>query len=160
MKYTIMKYLRLSSEDIDLDGLEKYESNSIGNQRAYLDDFIAKVPEFAGCEILEAIDDGRTGTNFQRPGIQQVLDLAERGKINCVVVKDLSRFGRNYIEVGDYLEQKFPAWGIRFVSVSDMYDSENFQGVILEVLVYAPDRIEIKLNYADEYAMALARTGS
>ncbi len=128
MKYTVMKYLRLSAEDIDLDGLEKYESNSIANQRAYLDDFISKMPEFEGCEILEAIDDGRTGTNFQRPGVQQVLELAERGKINCVVVKDLSRFGRNYIEVGDYLEQKFPAWGVRFVSVADMYDSSSYEG--------------------------------
>jgi hypothetical protein len=70
MVYTIMKYLRISSEDIDLDGLDKYESNSIAHQRALLDDFISKMPEFGGCEILEAIDDGRTGTNFNRPGVQ------------------------------------------------------------------------------------------
>ena len=128
MKYTVMKYLRISSEDIDLDGLDKYESNSIVHQRALLDDFIAKMSEFDGCEILEASDDGRTGTNFNRPGVQEVLDLAQRGKIHCIVVKDLSRFGRNYLEVGDYLEQIFPAWGVRFVTVTDMYDSAQFHG--------------------------------
>jgi DNA invertase Pin-like site-specific DNA recombinase len=123
-----MKYLRISSEDIDLDGLEKYESNSIVNQRALLDDFIFKVPEFNGVEILEVIDDGRTGTNFQRPGVQKLLDLAERGKIQCIIVKDLSRFGRNYLEAGDYLEQIFPAWGVRFISVNDIYDSAAHNG--------------------------------
>lgn len=128
MKYTIMKYLRISSEDIDLDGLDKYESNSIAHQRALLDDFILKTPEFASCDIMEALDDGRTGTNFGRPGIQSVLDLAQRGKIQCIIVKDLSRFGRSYLEVGDYLEQLFPAWGVRFISVTDMYDSAQHIG--------------------------------
>jgi DNA invertase Pin-like site-specific DNA recombinase len=128
MRYAIMKYLRLSSEDIDLDGLGKYESNSIANQRAFLDDFISKMPETADGEILEAFDDGWTGTNFQRPGIKKVLDMAQQGKIHCIVVKDLSRFGRNYLEVGDYLEQIFPAWGIRFISINDMYDSANYNG--------------------------------
>ena len=128
MKYTIMKYLRISSEDIDLDGLEKYESNSVAHQRALLDDFISQIPEFEGCEVMEAIDDGRTGTNFQRPGVQKLFDLAQRGKVHCIMVKDLSRFGRNYLEVGDYLEQIFPAWGVRFISVNDMYDSAKHSG--------------------------------
>lgn len=128
MKYTIMKYLRISSEDIDLDGLDKYESNSVANQRALLDDFIYKTSEFDGCDIIEAVDDGRSGTNFQRPGIQQVLDLAQRGIIQCIIVKDLSRFGRNFLEVGDYLEQIFPTWGVRFISVTDMYDSAQYSG--------------------------------
>jgi DNA invertase Pin-like site-specific DNA recombinase len=118
-----MKYLRVSNEDGD-----NHESDSIGNQRALLDDFISKMLEFEGCEVMEAIDDGRTGTNFNRPGIQKVLDLAERGKIHCIVVKDLSRFGRNYLEVGNYLEQLFPAWNIRFISINDMYDSGNHKG--------------------------------
>jgi len=128
MKYVVMKYLRISSEDIDLDGLDKYESNSIANQRALLDDFISKTPEFGNCEVLEAIDDGRTGTNFNRPGIQKLLDFAQRGKIHCIIVKDLSRFGRNYLEVGDYLEQIFPALRVRFISVNDMYDSTQYNG--------------------------------
>jgi len=128
MSYTIMKYLRISSEDIDFDGLNNYESNSITLQRALLDDFIAKTPEFENCEILEAVDDGRSGTNFQRPGIQRVLELVERGKIQCVIVKDLSRFGRNHLEVGGYLEKLFPAKGVRFISVTELYDSAQHIG--------------------------------
>jgi len=123
MAYTVAKYLRISSEDIDLDGFDKYESNSIKNQRSLLDDFISKTPDFAGCEVIEELDDGRTGTNFSRPGVQRVIELARTGKIQCIIVKDLSRWGRNYIEVGDYLEQKFPKWGVRFISISDCYDS-------------------------------------
>jgi len=137
MSYVVAKYLRISDEDIDigrmdeqhpkdatsLDGLTKQESNSIGGQRALLDDFISNVPEFAGCEVIEALDDGRTGTNFSRPGAQQLIEMAEQGKVQCIIVKDLSRWGRNYIEVGDFLEQKFPAWGVRFISIGDNYDS-------------------------------------
>jgi DNA invertase Pin-like site-specific DNA recombinase len=128
MAYAIAKYLRISAEDIDLDGFDKYESNSIGNQRALLDDFIGRVPEFAGCEVIEELDDGRTGTHFQRPGVQHLLDLAKQGKVQCIVVKDLSRWGRNYLEVGDYLEQQFPAIGVRFISLNDAYDSAKLNG--------------------------------
>ena len=128
MKSVIAKYLRISSEDINLDGIDKYESNSITNQRAYLDDFILSIPEFLDYEIMEVVDDGRSGTNFNRPGITELLNLAERGKVQCIVVKDLSRFGRNFLEAGDYLEQKFPAWGVRFISVNDMYDSAKLNG--------------------------------
>jgi DNA invertase Pin-like site-specific DNA recombinase len=128
MKYTIAKYLRISAEDIDLDGFDKYESNSIQNQRALLDDFICRIPEFAGCEITEELDDGRTGVNFQRPGVQRLIELAKSGKVQCIVVKDLSRWGRNYLEVGDWLEQLFPSWGVRFISVNDAYDSAKLNG--------------------------------
>ena len=129
MAYTIMKYLRISSEDLDLDGKEKYESDSIQNQRAYLDDFIAKMPEFAGCEVLEELDDGKTGTNFDRAGVQRILALAKRGGVQAIIVKDLSRWGRNYLEVGDYLEQVFPALGVRFISLNDNYDSAALNGM-------------------------------
>jgi len=128
MIYTIAKYLRISAEDIDLDGFDKYESNSIGNQRDLLDDFISRIPEFEGCEVIEALDDGRTGTNFARPGVQKLIELAQSGKVNCIIVKDLSRWGRNYLEVGDFLEQKFPAWGTRFIRINDMYDSAKLNG--------------------------------
>ena len=128
MTYTVWKYLRISSEDIDLDGFDKYESNSISNQRALLDDFISSVPEFDGCDVMEELDDGRTGTNFSRPGAQRLIGLAQSGKVQCIVVKDLSRWGRNYIEVGDFLEQKFPEWGVRFISINDMYDSAKLNG--------------------------------
>ena len=128
MPYTILKYLRLSAEDIDIDGFDKYESNSIVNQRAYLDEFIDRIPEFKGCEIVEELDDGRTGTNFDRPGVQKAIEMAQAGKVHCIIVKDLSRWGRNYLEVGDYLEQKFPAWDVRFISINDMYDSAALNG--------------------------------
>ena len=128
MAYTVAKYLRISAEDIDLDGFDKYESNSIANQRDLLDDFIGRIPEFAGCKILEELDDGRTGTNFLRPGVQKLIDMAQSGKVQCIIVKDLSRWGRNYIEVGDFLEQKFPAWGVRFISLNDCYDSAKLCG--------------------------------
>ena len=123
MSYVIAKYLRISDEDIDLDGLKKHESNSIVNQRALLDDFINMTPEFNGCEVIEYLDDGKSGTNFIRSGVQRVIELAKTGRINCIIVKDISRLGRNYLEVGDFLEQKFPAWGVRFISIGDMYDS-------------------------------------
>ena len=125
MSYVIAKYLRISDEDTDLDGLAKQESNSIIGQRALLDNFISQIPEFAGCEVIEALDDGYTGTNFLRPGAQRLIELAQQGKVQCIVVKDLSRWGRNYIEVGDFLDQKFPLWGVRFISVGDNYDSEK-----------------------------------
>jgi len=128
MAYTVAKYLRISAEDIDLDGFDKYESNSIANQRDLLDDFIGRIPEFAGCKIIEELDDGRTGTNFLRPGVQKLIDMAQSGKVQCIIVKDLSRWGRNYIEVGDFLEQKFPAWGVRFISLNDCYDSAKLFG--------------------------------
>ena len=128
MNYTILKYLRISAEDIDLDGFDKYESNSIGNQRAYLDDFIKKMPEFEGCKVIEECDDGRTGTNFDRPGVQRAIEMAKLGAVQCIIVKDLSRWGRNYLEVGDFLEQKFPALGVRFISINDMYDSATLNG--------------------------------
>jgi DNA invertase Pin-like site-specific DNA recombinase len=128
MKYTIAKYLRISSEDIDLDGQDKFESNSIANQRNYVNDYIAKIPEFINCTVIEELDDGRSGTNFDRPGVQRLIALAQAGKVQCIVVKDLSRWGRNYLEVGDFLEQKFPAWGVRFISINDCYDSATLNG--------------------------------
>lgn len=128
MAYTILKYLRVSSEDIDLDGFDKYESNSIANQRAYLDDFIGRMPEFEGCAVIEECDDGWTGTNFNRPGVQRAIEMAQSGQVQCIIVKDLSRWGRNFLEVGDYIEQKFPSWGVRIISINDVYDSGNLNG--------------------------------
>jgi DNA invertase Pin-like site-specific DNA recombinase len=88
MKYTVAKYLRISMEDIDLDESGKYESNSIGNQRDMLDDYISRIPEFEGCEVIEALDDGQTGTNFFRPGVQKLIAMAQSGEVNCIIVKD------------------------------------------------------------------------
>ncbi len=126
-EYVIAKYLRLSLEDGDLDPVEKDESNSIKNQRKLLDAIIKD--KFAGKKIrvLEFVDDGKSGTNFNRPGISKLLDLAKNGEINCIIVKDFSRWGRDYITVSDYLEQIFPFLQIRFISVNDDYDSEKLQ---------------------------------
>ena len=128
MAYTILKYLRVSSEDIDLDGFDKYESNSIVNQRAFIGDFIGRMPEFEGCTVIEECDDGWTGTNFNRPGVQKAIEMALSGKVQCIIVKDLSRWGRNFLEVGDYIEQKFPSWGVRIISINDVYDSGKLHG--------------------------------
>ena len=124
-EYVVSKYLRLSLEDADLDPAEKHESNSIGNQRKLLDEYISKHEDLRNATILEFCDDGKSGTSFERRGVKEMLDKAKRGRIHCIIVKDFSRFGRDYITVCDYLEQIFPFLGIRFISVNDDYDSKN-----------------------------------
>lgn len=116
-------YIRLSKEDGD-----KPESESISSQKAILEGFISEHPEINLYEVY--IDDGWSGTDFNRPAFQRMLtDIADK-KINCVIVKDLSRFGRNYVEAGKYLETVFPLFKIRFISVNDNIDgSENPQSV-------------------------------
>ncbi|MCM1176085.1 MAG: recombinase family protein [Blautia sp.] len=118
--YRIAAYLRLSRAG--------EESGSIAMQRALLQTYAAE--NFKDYELLEFCDDGFTGTNFERPGIRELLRKAKSGEIDCIIVKDLSRFARDYIELGSYLEQIFPFLGIRFISVNDHYDSDCFQGSI------------------------------
>ena len=84
----IAKYIRLSSQDDDCAPGEKSESNSVANQRALLNHYIAAHPEFAGKSVLEFVDDGHTGTNFDRPGVQALFSGIKRGEIDCVIVKD------------------------------------------------------------------------
>lgn len=116
-------YVRLSKEDGDVDTGNKYESNSISNQKELIKQFLISHPEIAVHAIRE--DDGYTGTNFTRPGFQLLLQDINEKKINCVLVKDLSRVGRNYLKVGEYVQEVFPEQGIRFISVNDGYDSIN-----------------------------------
>lgn len=123
LRLLLIKYLRLSLED-DTEG----ESESIGNQRAIIDYFLKQHPEFDGYEVVEIKDDGYSGTNFDRPGMKQLLELVRQRKVGCIVVKDLSRFGRNYKEVGSFLEQVFPFLGVRFISINDGYDSAEHDG--------------------------------
>ena len=120
---TLAKYLRLSSEDVDLQKGGKLESNSISNQRNLLDSFIRRNSDFAGWEILEFCDDGWSGTNFERPAVKEMLEQIRQGKIQCIVVKDLSRFGRDYLTVGNYISRIFPFMGVRFIAVNDGFDS-------------------------------------
>lgn len=121
----LAKYIRLSDADEDVGDQTKAESNSVVNQRALLGRYLAESTEFSGLPALEFLDDGRSGTNFDRPGIRALLAAAQRGEIDCVIVKDFSRFGRTHLEVGKYLEQVFPFLGIRFISVLENYDSKK-----------------------------------
>ena len=121
-KYVIALYIRLSLED------SKYDSMSIGNQQSILREKAMTLPEFDRAEIREFVDNGHTGTNFERPAIQEMLKLVQEGKINCIIVKDLSRFGRSSLETGYFIEQVFPLFHVRFISISDDYDSDNYKG--------------------------------
>lgn len=114
--YRAAIYIRLSKEDGD-----KQESNSITNQRELIYGFLRNKPDIQVCS--ERVDDGYSGINFDRPGIMRLLEEVKAGEINCIVVKDLSRFGRNYIETGRYIQQIFPFLGVRFIAVNDGYDS-------------------------------------
>lgn len=121
--YVIAEYLRLSSEDIDLKDAKKTESNSISNQRDMLNAHIEKNPEFSEAEVVEFCDDGWSGKNFDRPAVQEMLTQVRQGKIQCVIVKDLSRLGRDYLVVENYISRIFPFLGVRFISVNDGIDS-------------------------------------
>lgn len=121
-KYVIALYIRLSIEDY------KYESMSIENQRLALNAHAASMPEYANAEILEFVDNGYTGTNFERPQVQKLIEMVRENKIYCIIVKDFSRFGRNSIETGYFLERVFPLFHTRFISISNDYDSNNFKG--------------------------------
>ena len=122
-------YLRLSMSDGDLGKDDKDQSYSIENQRILLQDFVETSGEFdEKVRVKEYIDDGYTGTNFDRPGFQQMVEDSKRGKIHVILVKDLSRLGRDYIGVGDYLEQIFPILGVRVIAVNSQYDSNNYIG--------------------------------
>jgi DNA invertase Pin-like site-specific DNA recombinase len=114
--YNACIYARLSRDDGD-----KLESDSITNQKALIRDFLSKHPEIR--VVSEKTDDGFSGVNFDRPAFQEMMDEIRSGKVNCVVVKDLSRFGRNYIEAGNYIERVFPFMGVRFIAINDSYDS-------------------------------------
>ena len=111
-------YLRLSKEDGD-----KIESDSITNQRELVTNYLK---DFPNIEIVsERVDDGFSGASFERPSFIKMMEDIKAGRVNCVAVKDLSRFGRNFTESGKYLEQIFPFLGVRFLSANDRLDSMN-----------------------------------
>lgn len=109
-------YVRLSREDGD-----KEESNSVTGQKDLIRDFFSRNPDLRDCGMK--VDDGYTGSNFQRPAFQEMIADIKAGKINCIVVKDLSRFGRDHLEAGEYIERIFPFLGVRFIAINDHYDS-------------------------------------
>lgn len=111
-------YLRLSDEDRDQE-----ESNSIRNQRILLRQYIQTKPEFSAFPIEEFVDDGYSGTNYERPGFQSMMKQAGEGKIQVILVKDLARMGRDMIETQEYIDKIFPFLGIRFIAVNDNFDT-------------------------------------
>lgn len=116
--YNAIGYFRLSKDDGG-----KRESDSISNQRKLIREYAATHNDVV--IVKEICDDGYTGTNFNRPGFRAVMDAIEAGEADCVIVKDLSRLGREYIETGKYLEMVFPDKGVRFIAINDNVDSDN-----------------------------------
>ena len=110
-------YVRLSKEDGAVASHEKTESNSIANQKSLIRDFLENKNDIE--VVQEYVDDGFSGSNFERPAFQMMLEDIKKGKIDCVVTKDLSRFGREYIDSGMYIERLFPAMGVRFIAIND-----------------------------------------
>lgn len=121
-------YMRLSKEDEDIMEMRHSmeESNSIRTQRILLRRFAEE--HFKGSKVLEFKDDGYSGVTLERPGVSAMLELVKESALDCIIVKDFSRFSRDYIELGTYLEQIFPFMGVRFISVNDNYDSEACSG--------------------------------
>lgn len=119
-------YVRLSKEDGDVASAAKAESNSISNQKNLIKDFLKGKDDII--VVSERVDDGYSGSNFERPGFQMMMEDIKRGIVDCVIVKDLSRFGREYIDSGKYIERLFPALGVRFIAVNDHIDSKEESG--------------------------------
>ena len=143
-KFKVGVYLRLSSEDGD-----NAESDSISNQKRLVEMFISKEND---CSIYNYyIDDGYSGTTFQRPAFQNMYNDIVNNVINTVIVKDLSRFGRNYIEVGNYLEQLFPLYNVRFIAINDNIDSFKRPDSINNMIV------PFKNILNDEYARDISK---
>lgn len=120
-------YLRLSRED------GEGESNSIGNQRKLLLGYLRGKKELSAYRVEEYVDDGYTGTNFDRPGFRKMMEEVKGRKVQCILVKDFSRFGRDYIELGNYIEHILPFLQVRFISVNDGYDSLENGGKTPEI---------------------------
>jgi len=116
--YVIAKYIRLSMDDA------VSESLSIPNQHLLLDRYIEDL-NIPNATVLEFVDNGYTGTNLERPSVQEMIDLVRCSKINCIVVKDLSRFSRNAMESGYFIEQTFPLYRVRFIAIGDYFDSND-----------------------------------
>ena len=117
-KYKVAMYLRLSKEDINKS---RNESESILNQKQMINTFINEREDLELVSIK--IDDGYSGSNFDRPAFKELMEEVKNKKVDCIIVKDFSRFGRNFIEVGKYIEEIFPFMGIRFIAINDNYDS-------------------------------------
>lgn len=138
--YRVAYYIRLSLADEDTG--EKAESNSIGNQRELINRFLDRHPQLKDAPRTEFVDDGFTGTNTNRPGFQALMKELRSGTVNVLVTKDFSRCHRDYTQMGNYLECVFPFLGVRYISVNDGYDSDDYKGttsgmdVVLRNIIY------------------------
>lgn len=169
-------YVRLSKEDGDVATAGKRESNSISNQKDLIKNFLKDKKDIV--VVSERVDDGYSGSNFERPAFQMMLEDIKKGIVDCVVVKDLSRFGREYIDAGKYIERLFPALGVRFIAVNDHYDSLEGKSqadeivipfknlindaveLIDQILVYDKKHIEVRFNFDDCYQSLLRQIQS
>lgn len=134
-------YLRISDKDYhpekrEYERDEFDESNSIDNQRLLIQDYI-RLHDNISDDTVEYVDDGFTGTHFNRPAFQRMISDIKAGKIDTIIVKDLSRLGRDYIETGDYIEQIFPLLSVRVIAINSNYDSDNHKGDVagIEVVI-------------------------
>ena len=129
-KRTLAFYIRLSDADEEVKKGIRDESNSIMGQRELLTSFVRNSREFDRFDIIEYFDDGFSGTKFMnREQFQKMIADAKAGRFECLIVKDFSRLGRDYLEVGNYMEFVFPVIGLRFISVNDNYDSDKNCGM-------------------------------
>jgi site-specific DNA recombinase len=138
--YNAAAYIRLSSD------AKKKRGDSLETQQDIIDNFIATSSDIRLVEVY--CDNYSTGTSFERPAFQRMLADAESGRINCIIVKDLSRFGRNAIDAGYYIEKHLPALGVRFIAVTDFFDSLEGDGGIL---------LPLKNMIAESYALDISR---
>ena len=139
--YFVAVYLRLSRDDEDIDGSTKSESNSIGSQRELIRSYVREHEDMELFDIY--VDDGYSGTNFDRPEFKRMMADIEAGNVNCVIVKDLSRLGRDYIEAGRLIQKTFPAFHVRFIAITDHFDSQtadmNTKSLVLPVKNFIND---------------------
>ena len=126
-------YVRLSKEDGDVAVSSKTESNSISNQKELIRNFLKDKKDIV--VVSERVDDGYSGSSFERPAFKLMLEDIRKGVVDCVIVKDLSRFGREYIDAGRYIERLFPALGVRFIAINDGYDSLGGKGQTDEIII-------------------------
>ena len=146
--YQATKYLRRSYTDD-----KSTESESIANQRKLIDHYLEQHPDIEAVD--EQVDDGYSGVLFDRPAFQKMMRDVADGKINCVIVKDLSRLGREYIETGRYLRRIFPAYGVRFIAINDNIDtardenSDDLHVSVKNIMNEAYECVKIEPNLSE-----------
>lgn len=148
--FSVALYIRLSKEDSG-----RQNQNTVENQVALLKEFVKNKADMKVFEIY--VDNGYSGTNFERPAFRRMMEDAKCGKINCIIVKDLSRLGRSYLETGNYLEKIFPFWKIRFISVTDHFDSFMTNSLEKEKMLSNEIEIPLKNIINEVYAKDISR---